>query len=188
MSADMLSGLVNSFGGPVLENLGAKFGVPKEVVKSATPVVISLVVAAVARMAKQPGGVDQISGLLNSASKQQGSADLASFVKDVDPAKSKDMLQALAGGNSLDNVMANLSGKTGIPADQIAAVLGTMAPAVLNQFNAMGKEKGLDTAGIAQAIGDAAANMPDGGIADYVLDNTPGISDDIKRGMKSIFG
>lgn len=188
MSADMISGLVNSFGGPVLENLGAKFGVPSSVVKQATPIVVSLIVAAVARMAKQPGGVDQISNLLTSAGQAQGSADLASFVKDMDPAKSKDMLQALAGGNSIDNVLGNLAGKTGIPAEQIGAVFGTMAPAVINQFNTMGKERGLDTAGIAQAIGDAAAKMPDAGLADYVLDNTPGISDDIKRGLKSLFG
>ena len=188
MSADMMTGLVNSFGGPVLENLGAKFGLPPEIVKKATPVVISLVIAAVARMAKQPGGVDQISNMLSGASKAQGTEDLASFVKDIDPAKSKDLLQALAGGNSIDNVVANLAGKSGLPADQVAGVLGVMAPAVLASVSAMGKEKGLDANGIAKAIGDAAGSLPDGGIADYVLDNTPGISDDIKRGLKSLFG
>jgi hypothetical protein len=30
--------------------------------------------------------------------------------------------------------------------------------------------------------------MKDAGVVDYVLDNTPGVSDDIKRGLTSLFG
>ncbi len=46
----------------------------------------------------------------------------------------------------------------------------------------------LTTAETLALIEEVYANLPAGGIADYVLDNTPGISDDIKRGLKSIFG
>jgi len=38
--------------------------------------------------------------------------------------------------------------------------------------------------GITEGVGA----MKDAGVVDYVLDNTPGISDDIKRGLSSIFG
>jgi hypothetical protein len=184
----MITDLATSFGGPVLEDLGKKAGLPPEIIKQAAPIVIALVVGAVARMAKQPGGLNQLTGLFDAAGKERGSADLDSFVKNVDPAKSGDLLKALAGGNSIENVADNLSRKTGIPAEAVAGLLGTMAPAVLSQASAIAKEQGLDTAGLVNLIGEKANAMPDAQIADYILDDVPGISDDIKRGFKKLFG
>ena len=186
--ADMITDIANSFGGPVLDSLGKKAGIPPEIVKQATPIVIALVVGAVARMAKQPGGLNQLTGLFDAANKERGSADLSGFVDSVDPSKSGDMLKALAGGNSIENVADNLSRKTGIPAAAVAGLLGTMAPAVLSQASEVAKQQGLDTAGRVNLISEKAGSMPDAQIADYIMDDVPGISDDVKRGFKKLFG
>ena len=75
-----------------------------------------------------------------------------------------------------------------ILSEAVAGLLGTMAPAVLSQASAIAKEQGIDTAGLVNLIGEKANSMPDAQLADYILDDGPGISDDIKRGFKKLFG
>jgi hypothetical protein len=186
--SDMIGGLINSFGGPVLEELGTKLGLPPAVVKQAIPIVIGLVVAAVARKGRTPEGVQELGGLIDSANEQVGGASLTDFIKNADPSRSSDLLKGLTGGNSVENVMGNISRTTGVPVETITAAFGTVAPAVISQISGMAKEKGLDTAGLVELIGQQGDAVKALGNMDYLLDDVPGIGDDISRGFKKIFG
>ena len=188
MSADMVGGAVNAVGGPVIDALAAKVGAPKELVNQFKPIIVGLVVAGIARMLKQQGGDKKMQDMIDASTKAVGSTDPADFIKNVDPQKSVDMLGQLAGGNSLDNVISNLSGKTGIDAKQLTGVLGSVAPLVLAGLGGMQAKNGWTTDQLANGITEGVGAMKDAGVVDYVLDNTPGISDDIKRGLTSLFG
>jgi hypothetical protein len=188
MGADMVSGAVNAVGGPVVDALAAKVGVPASVVNQFKPIIIGLVVAGIARMLKQQGGAAKMQDMINASSKAVGTTDPADFIKNVDPQKSMDMLGQLAGGNSLDNVVSNLAGKTGIDAAQLTGVLGSVAPLVLAGLGGMQAKNGWSTDQLANGITEGVGTMKDLGVVDYVLDNTPGIGDDIKRGLSSLFG
>ena len=185
--AGMLDSLVGSFGGPVLEDLGKRVGLPADVVKQATPLVTGVLVAGVGRLLKQPGGADKVTSMFKSSSDSIG-GDLDSFVKNADPAKSADMLKSLAGGNSLENITANLASKTGIGADSMGKMLGLMAPAVIGGLGKMAKDQGLDAAGVAKLLEDNAGSLQGLGDLDTLMDNVPGIGDDISRGIKKLFG
>jgi hypothetical protein len=188
MGADMVTGAVNMVGGPAVDALAAKVGVPASVVNQFKPIIIGLVVAGIARMLKQPGGANKMQGMIDASTQAVGSGDPADFIKNVDPKKSMDMLGALAGGNSLDNVVNNLAGKTGIDAGQLSSVLGSVAPLVLAGLGAAQAKNGLSTDQLATGITEGVGKMQDLGVVDYVLDNTPGVGDDIKRGLSSLFG
>lgn len=188
MAGNMIEGLVDSFGGPVLQDLGNRLGLPADVVKQATPLVTGLVVAGIGRLAKQPGGADKVSDLLQSAGDRMGGRDLDTFVKEADPAKSAEMLQALAGSNSVENITANLAKTTGLSTDSVGQMLGVMTPAVVGQVGKMAKEQGLDAAGVANLIEQNADALKGLGDLDTLMDNMPGISDDIKRGISKLFG
>ncbi len=188
MGADLVGGAVNAVGGPVVDALAAKVGAPAEVVNQFKPIIIGLVVAGIARMLKQQGGSKKMQDMIDASTKAVGSTDPADFIKNVDPQKSVDMLGQLAGGNSLDNVINNLAGKTGVDAKQLTGVLGSVAPLVLAGLGGMQAKNGWSTDQLAGGITEGVGAMKDAGVIDYVLDNTPGISDDIKRGLSSIFG
>ena len=187
--AGMIEDLVNSFGGPILEDIGAKVGLPADVVKKAMPVVTGLAVAAIGRLSKQPDGADQISNLLKGVGDSFGGGDLAAFVKGADPAKSADLLKTLAGPNSVENITANLAKKSGLPADSVGKLLGVAMPAVLGQLGTMAKGQGLnlDPAGVAKLIDDNAGALKGLGDVDNLMDNVPGIADDVKRALNKLF-
>ncbi len=185
--ANMIEGLVGSFGGPVLEDLGKRLGLPADVVKQATPMVTGLVVVGVGRLLKQPGGADKVTSLFKSAGDSIG-GDLDAFVKTADPAKSADTLKMLAGSNSVENITANLASKTGLSTDAMGKMLGVMAPAVLGGLGKMAKEQGLDAAGVGKLIEDNADALKGIGDLDTLMDNVPGMTDDIKRGLSKLFG
>jgi hypothetical protein len=188
MGADMVGGAVNAVGGPVIDALAAKVGVPANVVNQFKPIIVGLVVAGIARMLKQQGGSKKMQEMIGASTKAVGNTDPADFIKNVDPQKSVDMLGQLAGGNSLDNVISNLAGKTGIDAGQLTGVLGSVAPLVLASIGGMQAKNGWSTDQLANGITEGVGAMKDAGVVDYVLDNTPGIGDDIKRGLSSLFG
>jgi hypothetical protein len=188
MGADMIGGAVNAVGGPAVDALAEKVGVPKELVNQFKPVIIGLVVAGIARMLKQPGGASKMQNMIDASTKAVGSADPADFIKNVDPEKSMDILGQMAGGNSVDNVVNNLAGKTGIDAKQLTGVLGSVAPLVLAGLGGMQAKNGWSTEQLAGGITEGVGTMKDLGVVDYVLDNTPGVGDDIKRGLSSLFG
>lgn len=188
MSADMISGLINSVGGPAVDALAAKVGVPAELVNKFKPILIGLVVAGIARMLKQPGGDDQMQNLINSSSQEVGAQSAADFINNIDPSTSMNLLNTLTGGNSMDNVVNNLAGATGMDAGQLTGVLGSVAPLVLSSLGQAQKAGGLNTQQFAASLSESAAAMPELKAIDYALDNTPGIGDDIKRGFNALFG
>lgn len=186
--ADMISGMVESFGGPVLEDMGKRVGLPADTVKMAVPVVTGLVLMGIKRMASQPGGADKLAQMMTANSERVGGRDLATLVKEADPAKTADALNALTGSNSAENVVANLARKTGLDPNAVGQLMGIMTPAVMSQLGGMAKEKGLDAQGVVDLVNsnsDALKAIPG---LDYILDDVPGISDDIKRGLNKIFG
>jgi hypothetical protein len=188
MSADFIGGAVNAVGGPTIDALAAKVGAPKELVNQFKPVIIGIVIAGVARMLKQQGGNKKMQDMIDASTKAVGTTDPADFIKNVDPEKSMDMLGQLAGGNSVDNVINNLAGKTGIDAKQLTGVLGSVAPLVLAGLGSAQAKNGWNTDQLADAVTKGVGQASDLGVLDYVLDNTPGVTDDIKRGLRSIFG
>lgn len=188
-SDDMVTKLATDMGTPALAALGAKIGLPEGTIKQLAPIVIGFVMAALAKKAKQPDGIKQIGKLIDEADKAGlTSVSAGDYVKTADPAKNAAMLNNLMGGNSLENVSANFAGKFGIQPQQAAGLLGVAVPVVLGQLGKMQKNLGTDTAGLAKHIGENAQNLKDSGALDYVLENTPGISDDISRGLKKLFG
>ena len=188
MAVKPIESLVNSFSGPVLEELGTRVGLPASVVKQATPLVTGMVVSALGRLAKLPGGVDQVASLLQGSVDRLGGRDLDTFVQEADPAKSEDLLRTVAGDNSVKNITSNLAGKLGVSAESVGKMLGVMAPAVVGQMGTMAKEQGLDAAGVANLIEENADALEALGDLDTLLDNVPGIGDDIKRGIGKLFG
>ncbi len=99
---------------------------------------------------------------------------------------SADLLNALTGGTSVDQGAANLAGETGMDPQAIGKMLGIMGPAVLGSVAGMAKEQDMDIDGVVGALD--AANLGGLGDLDYLLDNVPGVSDDIKRGFDKLFG
>lgn len=186
--SDMIAGLVNTFGGKVLENLGTKLGLPPSIVKQAVPIVIGLVMTAIVRKGRTPEGVQQLGGLIDDANAEVGSSSLSDFITNANPNRSAKLLDALTGENSVENVMGNIGRATGIPAETVTAAFGTLAPAVINQVSGLAKQKGLDTAGLVGMLGEQSDALQALGNLDYLLDDVPGIGDDIKRGFKKIFG
>ena len=185
--ADMISSMVESFGGPVLEDVGSRFNIPPQMVKMATPMIAGLVIAGIKRLGSQPDGAQKLTAMMDQNAQRMAGRDLDSFVKEADPAKTADMLNSLTGGNSLDNVTGNLAGKLGVDPKALAGMLGVMAPAVISQLGGMAKEKGLDAQGVIDLVDQNAGGLSDMGM-DYILDNTPGMGDDIKRGLGKLFG
>ena len=185
--ADMISSMIESFGGPVMEDVGSRFNIPPQMVKMATPMIVGFVVAGVKRLGSQPDGAQKLSAMMDQNAQRFGDRDLDSFVKEADPAKTAEALDALTGGNSVENVTGNLAGKLGVDPKALAGMLGVMAPAVINQLGGMAKEKGLDAQGVIDLVDQNADGLSDMGM-DYILDNTPGIGDDIQRGFSKLFG
>lgn len=188
MAQDMITGLVTSFSGPVLLAIGKRVGLPESAVKMAIPIVVGLVITCIKRIASQPGGADSVSSLLQGASDRVGARSLDAFVNEADPADTADTLDALTGENSSEQVVANLAGLTQQDPETIAKTLGIMAPAVLSQLNALCKDQGLDTQGLVNLIDQNADALKGLGNLDYLLDNKPGIVDDIQRGLGKLFG
>jgi hypothetical protein len=67
-------------------------------------------------------------------------------------------------------------------------MLGFLAPAVIAGLGNMAKEKGLDAQGVVDLIDESSDALQAAGNLDYILDDVPGIGDDISRGLKSLFG
>ena len=188
MAQDMLTGLIDSYSGPVLKDLGERVGLPESAVKMATPMVVGLVASGVKRLASQPGGVEKLTSLLQGAGDRVGSRDLDTFVKEADPAKTADLLDSLTGSNSAENVAANLARLTKQDPETIGKTLGIMAPAVMSQMNTLAKDQGLDTQGLADLVDQNADALKGLGDQDDILDDVPGIGDDIQRGLGKLFG
>jgi hypothetical protein len=190
MATDMMTSLVNQFGGPVLEELGRKLGLPRDTVKAIIPTAISLVMAGLARVYKQPNGNQTMQGLLDSAGSDMSlsSGDFTGFLQNFDPAKSKDMLSTLAGSNSIDNITHNVAKKTGISDEAAGGLLAAVTPMVLGGLGKMSQEQGLDVDGLANKVGGELKEIGDLGDIDNVLDDTPGFVEDIQRGLKKLFG
>jgi hypothetical protein len=192
MSVNILETLVNSFAPSVINNLGQRLGISPAVMKAATPMVVGLVLSAFRRLANQTGGEAKVNSLLNSASELIGSRDVGAYLQDADPAKSTGLLDLLIGNNTIENVAANFAHKSGLDPQidpQVAGrMIGMMAPAVLSQISGIAKKQSLGVKGIVDAIDankDALASL---GNLGTMLDDTPGIVDDIKRGLSKLFG
>ena len=70
----------------------------------------------------------------------------------------------------------------------MTGVLGSVASLVLAGIGGMQAKNGWSTDQLANGITEGVGQMKDAGVVDYVLDNTPGIGDDINRGLTSLFG
>ncbi len=188
MATDMLTSLVNSFGAPALDSLGKRLGIPPSVVKAATPMVIGLVLAGVRRLAAQPNGVAALDTLVQGNSQRIGNRDLSTFLQEASPVKSAETLDALTGSNTFEQVAANFARKTGMDPHVAGELIGVMAPAVLSEAQSLAKQQGLDIDGVVQAIDAQSDALNAVGDLDYILDDVPGISDDIMRGFDKLFG
>ncbi len=188
MATDMLTSLVNSFGAPALDSLGKRLGIPPSVVKAATPMVIGLVLAGVRRLAAQPDGVAALDTLVQGNSQRVGNRDLSTFLQEASPTKSAETLDALTGSNTFEQVADNFARKTGMDPHVAGELIGVMAPAVLSEAQSLAKQQGLDIDGVVQAIDAQSDALSALGDLDYMLDDVPGISDDIMRGFDKLFG
>mgnify|MGYP001811846093 FL=1 len=192
MSANILDSVVNSFGASIVENLGKRLGISPAVVRAATPMVVGLVLSGIKRLTTRDGAADTYQSLMNGASKLVGSQDMDSFLQQTDPAKSTGLLDILTGDNSIEHVATNFAHKSGlapqIDSDVAAKMLGMMTPAVLHQVDRYAKDHGLDMSGIASAIDDSSDALKSLGNLQSILDDSPGIADDIMRGLSKLFG
>lgn len=188
MSVDIISNLANMVGGPAVDALASKVGLPADMVKQFKPVIIGLVVAGIARILKQPNGADKLQDMIGLSDKAMRGEDAANYIANVDPHSNTDLMTSLVGDNSLDNVLNNVAGSTGIGADQLKAVLGSVAPVVLSGLGQVQKTNGLTTQQLAADIEASAAAMPELKAVEYALDNQPGFTDDIQRGLGALGG
>lgn len=188
MGADIISSLVNMVGGPVIDALAKKTGLPVEMVNKLKPIVVGLVVAGIARVLKQPNGADKLQDMIGLSDKAMRGENAADYVASVDPHSNTDLMTSLAGDNSLDNVLNNFAGNTGVSADQLKAILGSVAPVVLSNVGQVQKNNNLTAEQLATSINDGIASMPEMAVIDNVLDNKPGFMDDIQRGLGALGG
>jgi hypothetical protein len=169
--------------------LAAKIGLPEGTVQQLAPVVIGFVLAALGRKAKQPDGLKQIGALIEMADATGITRmSAAEYVKQADPAKNADVLGTLIGENTLENVADNFGRKMGVTSEQAAGLLGVGVPVVLGQLGRMQNALGTNTEGLAKYITEKAAGIKNPGEMEYILENTPGISDNVKRGLRKLFG
>lgn len=166
--------------------LAGKLGLPEGTVQQLAPVVVAFVLMALGRKAKQPDGLKQIGTLIDQAGQTQTTP--AEYVKQADPAKNAEVLGQLIGENTLENVSDNFGRKMGITSEQAAGMLGVGVPVVLNQLAHVQNSLGTDTEGLANFIAEKAGDIKNTGEMTYILDNVPGISDNVKRGLRKLFG
>lgn len=98
------------------------------------------------------------------------------------------MLNTLAGCNSVENVTANLARVAGISPDSMGKMMGFLGPGAVSGLGAMAKENGLDAKGVVDLLDQNSDAFKALGDLDYLLDDVPGIGDDISRGLKKLFG
>lgn len=190
MANDMLTTLVNQFGGAILEQIGAKLGIPPATVKKFAPIAISLVMGSMARSAKKPDGMQAVQGLLGmvSSNKALAAGDMTSFLSDFDVTKSADMLKLLAGGNSVKNVVGNVAANTGVSSKAASGMLSALAPMALAGMSKMATDKGLDTKGLVNLVATESKGLSGVADIDKMLDYTPGLVDQVTRALKGLFG
>ena len=169
--------------------LAMKLGLPEVTVQRLAPVVVGLVLTALGRKSKQPDGMKQIGVLIDSAG-QAGlnSMSAAEYVKQTDTAHNADILGSVIGENTLENVSDNFGRKLGITSEQAAGLLGYGVPVVLGQLGRTQTRLETDTQGLVAQINEKAAHLQNAGEIGYILENVPGISDNVKRGLKRLFG
>ncbi len=192
MAVNVLDSIVHAFGPSVIDRLGQRLGISPAIIKAATPMVIGFVLSALKRLLGQEGGEEKFNSLLKSGKELVGSRGLEAFVGEADPSSGTSLLDILTGDNSTEQVAANFAHKSGLDPQfdpQVAGkMMGMMAPAVLDQISNLAQEHGLDVKGIANAIdanSDALASL---GSLDAILDDKPGLLDDLKRGLGQLFG
>jgi hypothetical protein len=192
MAVNLLDSIVRSFGPSVIDRLGQRLGISPAIVKAATPMVIGFVLSALRRLLGQEAGEEKFNSLLKTGKELVGSRGLEAFIGEVDPSASASLLEILTGDNSIEQVAANFAHKSGLDPQfdpRVAGkMMGVMAPAVLDQISNLAQEQGLDVKGIARAIeanSDALASL---GSFDAILDDQPGLLDDLKRGLAQLFG
>lgn len=192
MSINLLESLVNSFAPSMIDNLGKRLGISPAVVRAATPMVVGLVLSGLKRLTTQEGAQDKFNSLLKIAGDVVGSRDMDTYLQEADPAKSTGLLDVLTGSNSIEQVAANFAHKSGldpqIDPHVAGKMIGMMAPAVLNRVSGLAKEHGLDMKGIADAIDANKEALASLGDINSILDDVPGIVDDLKRGLGALFG
>ena len=186
MASELLNSLVNQFAGPVLEQIAAKLGISASTVKKVAPMVISLVMGSMVRTANQPGGAQKLQGLLDVVGndKALASGDLGSFVSGFDVTKSTDLLQMLAGGNSVSNLVGNVADKAGISSKAASGLMGALAPMAVGSIAKMSQEKGLDIGGLTSLLATEVKGLGDLGDIDKLLDSAPGLWTKIRRALK----
>lgn len=192
MAVNVLDSIVHAFGPSVIDRLGQRLGISPAIIKAATPMVIGFVLSALKRLLGQEGGEEKFNSLLKSGKELVGSRGLEAFIGEADPSAGTSLLDILTGDNSTEQVAANFAHKSGLDPQfdpQVAGkMMGMTAPAVLNQIANLAQEHGLDVKGIANAINansDALASL---GNFDSILDDKPGLLDDLKRGLSQLFG
>jgi hypothetical protein len=192
MAVNLLDSIVRSFGPSVIDRLGQRLGISPAIVKAATPVIIGFVLSALKRVLGQEAGEEKFNSLLKTGKELVGSRGLEAFIGEADPSASASLLDILTGDNSIEQVTANFAHKSGLDPQfdpRVAGkMMGVMAPAVLDQISKFAQQHGLDVKGIANAIeanSDALASL---GSFDAILDDQPGLLDDLKRGLAQLFG
>ncbi len=192
MALNLLDSIVHSFGPSIIDRLGQRLGISPAIVKAATPMVIGFVLTALKRLLGQEAGEEKFNSLLKTGKELVGSRGLEAFIGEADPSAGTGLLDILTGDNSIEQVAANFAHKSGLDPQfdpHVAGkMMGMMAPAVLTQISNLAQEHGLDVKGIANAIdanSDALASL---GSLDAILDDKPGLLDDLKRGLGQLFG
>ena len=192
MAVNILDSVVNSFGPSVLDKMGERLGISPAVVKAATPMVIGLVLSGVKRLLSQDGGEAKYQSLMASGKELVGSHDLENYIGAAEPSAGTGLLDILTGNNSIEQVAANFAHKSGldpqIDSNVAGKMMGMMAPAVISQISKVAEENGLDVKGISNAIEADAKALSSLGQLDDILDDVPGMLDDIKRGLSQLFG
>ena len=133
----------------------------RSLIRAATPAVIG----GVADRAAEPGGVDNVVGLLDRFDRSL-LTDFAGFVALDETGPGNSVLDHLFGANqnALAGAIAEQSRNTPL---SVTGILPTLAPVVMAAINARRLDDGLDAAGLVALLGSEKTELSDRGIFDF---------------------
>lgn len=150
--ASMLDSIMGQLGGDVLGNISKQIGIPESTVRSAAPMVISLLTNALANNASKKKGAQSLTGALRNDHDGSILNDLPSYINNYKKGPGTGILKH-ALGDQQKTVQRGLSKTTGIDKKAIGNLLIMLAPVIMGVIGNVLQKKKLNSTGVSKYLG-----------------------------------
>lgn len=173
-------------------NLAGKLGIDPAKAESAVATALPTILGALAKNSSQPDGADKLDKAL--AKDHDGSVLAQLQAAGPQLLESGQKILGHVFGGKKQAAVDGVAQKSGLPIDEIAKLLGTVAPIVLGVIGKKKKEENLDASGVASALAadQDKAKAESGGILSMLdADGDGSVMDDLAKhagALGALFG